>query len=342
MNLNSNRWKALIVDDEAESLRLLGYIFKDDFELSFAQNGLIALEKAKQIQPDVIILDIVMLEMDGFEVCKRLKSVKETAKIPVIFITGAADVNTEKKAFEMGGAEFITKPINPTLVKTRVNNVLKVHNQKKAWEMEIRKKTRELREVQKAAVSMLGIAGHVNDGSMNKHIWRMAHYSALLAMEAGWAKKDIQYMKLAASMHDTGKIGISDNILKKPGKLNEEEQRFMQAHTQIGYDILSQSQTPLFKMAAEIALYHHERWNGTGYPTGISGEEIPESARIVAITDVFDALTVKRPYKEEWTSDRSFEEIKKMSGTYFDPRLVDLFLSIKPKILQGMEKYGRL
>ena len=338
---NTKKWKALIVDDQAENLRLLGYLLNDEFELGFAQNGFDALVKANEFKPDIILLDIMMPKMDGYEVCKKLKSDSKTSDIPVIFITGAADIANEKKAFEVGGSDFITKPINPSLVLLRVNNILELYNQKKACKLEIVKRTEELEEIQKSAIFMLGTAGHYNDDFTGVHIWRMASYSALLAQAVGWKAKECKNLQMAASMHDTGKIGISDTILRKPGKFNQEEHCIMQTHTKIGYNILSKSRTPLFEMAAQIALNHHERWDGTGYPNGLKGEKIPESARIVAIADVFDALTMKRPYKEEWEAERSFQEIEAMSGTFFDPVLVEKFLSIKDKILNAMEKYRK-
>ncbi len=180
---------------------------------------------------------------------------------------------------------------------------------------------------------MLGDAGHFNDTDTGEHIWRMAAYSAAIAIAVGWPKHEAERLKLAATMHDTGKIGIADNILKVPRKLTDEEWETMKMHSQIGYDILSKSSNPIFQMAAEIALGHHERWDGTGYPKGLSGEGIPMCARIVAISDVFDALTMKRPYKEAWSITQALEFIQQGAGSHFDPNLVKLFFSIKDEII---------
>jgi putative two-component system response regulator len=187
---------------------------------------------------------------------------------------------------------------------------------------------------------MLGEAGHFNDNDTGVHIWRMAEYSAALAAAIGWDDNDRHLIEMAAPMHDTGKLGIPNAILRKPGKLDEAEWEIMKTHSRIGHDILAKSDAPLFKMAAEIALLHHEKWDGTGYPLGLAGTAIPESARIIALADVFDALTMKRPYKESWSVERAMETMKSATGHHFDPRLMDAFESISPRILQIMEKWS--
>ena len=181
---------------------------------------------------------------------------------------------------------------------------------------------------------MLGDAGHYNDPYTGDHIWRMAAYSAALARAAGWTPSQVEMMELAAPTHDTGKIGIPHAILKAPRGLSAEEWPIMQQHAQIGYEILRKTDNPVFKMAAEIARYHHEKWDGSGYPAGLKGEQIPESARIVAIADVFDALSSKRPYKEAWTVEATMKTLQQSSGSHFEPRLLALFFDIMPEILQ--------
>ena len=200
-------------------------------------------------------------------------------------------------------------------------------------------RTQELEESQKAAIFMLGEAGHFNDTDTGDHIWRMASYAGALAKAAGWPEHMAERVELAAPMHDTGKIGTPDGILKAPRKLTAEEWEIMQQHARIGFGILSKSTTPIFTMAAEIALCHHEKWDGSGYPTGLSGNAIPESARITAIADVFDALTMKRPYKEPWSIEDSMTEIQKGSGSHFEARLVEFFEGILPKIVKIKEEW---
>ncbi|WP_331001659.1 HD-GYP domain-containing protein [Methylicorpusculum oleiharenae] len=180
---------------------------------------------------------------------------------------------------------------------------------------------------------MLGEAGHYNDNDTGVHIWRMAAYSRALAKKLGWSGQQYELLEMAAAMHDTGKIGIPDKVLRKPGKLDADEWRIMQTHTQIGYDILSKSDAPLFKLAAEIALNHHEKWDGGGYPNGLERENIPESARIVAIADVFDALAMNRPYKDAWPLENILDYMNESAGHHFDPQILNAFMSVLPDIL---------
>jgi putative two-component system response regulator len=181
---------------------------------------------------------------------------------------------------------------------------------------------------------MLGMAGHYNDTDTGVHIWRMSAYARELACALGWSATACVELELAAPMHDTGKIGIPGSILRKPGKLDAAEWEIMKQHARIGYEILSRSDAPVFRLAAEIALRHHERWDGSGYPDGLAGEAIPESARIVAIADVFDALTMKRPYKEAWPIDKTLATMRESSGTHFDPGMLERFIEILPRLLE--------
>ncbi|MBF0463346.1 MAG: HD domain-containing protein, partial [Magnetococcales bacterium] len=183
------------------------------------------------------------------------------------------------------------------------------------------------------AIHMMGQAGHYNDSDTGVHIWRMAAYTSALATACNWDEDDCRLIELAAPMHDTGKIGIPDSILRKPGKLDAAEWEIMKTHARIGHDILSQSDAPVFQMAAEIALRHHEKWDGAGYPDALAGTSIPESARIVALADVFDALTMNRPYKDAWPIERVMATLQESAGGHFEARLVDIFVSILPQIL---------
>ncbi len=318
----------LIVDDTETNIDLLLEVLGDAYELSVATNGQDALEVIGEQIPDLILLDIMMPGMDGYEVCRRLKAEPAWARIPVIFITAMSEVADEAKGFEVGGVDYITKPISPPIVQARVKTHLALADQQRACELTVERQVGEIRQAQKDAIFMLGQAGHYNDEHTGVHIWRMAAYARALAKAAHWPVIDQLLLQLAAPMHDMGKIGTPDSILKKPAKLTDEEWVIMRQHTTIGHEILSVSKAPVFVLAAEIALSHHERWEGGGYPHNLSGEEIPESARIVAIADVFDALTMRRPYKEPWTMDRAMEYIADSKG-HFEPRLAELFLSIR-------------
>lgn len=314
--------KILIVDDEPNNLQELRQILKDHYQLTFAHNGEKALQAAVNHLPHLILLDIMMPGINGYEVCRRLKSNPLTQHIPVIFITVMNEIEDEARGFDVGGVDYIQKPVSSPIVLRRVQTHLSLVRAK------------ELEYSQKAAIFMLGEAGHYNDTDTGVHIWRMSVFARLLAEAAGWSSEQTELMGLAAAMHDTGKIGIPDSILKAPRKLTPEEWVIMQSHSKIGANILGKSKTPIFNMAAEIALYHHEKWNGCGYPSGLVGEAIPESARIVAIADVFDSLTMVRPYKRAWSIEEATAEIKNSSGSHFEPRLVGLFEQVLPEILR--------
>ena len=328
------QWTILVVDDEPINLKVLQYILKDSFGLVFARDGETAIEAAEKHRPDLILLDIMMPGMDGYEVCRHLKANPSTSKIPVIFVTALSNDEDESKGFATGGVDYITKPVSAPIVLARVKTHLALHDQQIACETTIMHRTAELEKSHRSAIYMLGEAGHFNDSDTGVHIWRMAAYAKAIAQAAGWPVHHAEMLEMAAPMHDTGKIGIPDAILKKPSQLDAEEWKIMKTHTTIGHSILSKSDAPLFQMAADIAHAHHEKWDGTGYPTGKKGATIPESARIVAIADIFDALTMRRPYKEAWTTEASLAEIKRSSNTHLDPNLVELFMSIEDKILE--------
>ena len=313
--------KILLVDDEPNNLQLLRQILRSSYQLIFAHNGQSALAAVAAHHPDLILLDVMMPDLDGYEVCRRLKADPLTHDIPVIFVTAMGDVDDEAAGFDVGAVDYIHKPVSPAIVIRRVQTHLSLVHIK------------ELEDSQREAIYMLSAAGHYNDNDTGLHIWRMAAYARALAEAIGWPEHLAERLELAAPLHDTGKIGIPDGILKAPRKLTEEEWVTMRQHSLIGYEILQCSNTPIFKMAAEIALYHHEKWDGSGYPKGLAGDNIPQSAQIVAIADVFDALTMKRSYKEAWSVEASLEEMRANSGTHFNPALQTIFLNILPKIL---------
>lgn len=302
------------------------------YQLFFATNGIDAIEAAKKVMPDIILMDIMMPEMDGYEVCKRLKADKNTAKIPVIFITAMNAAEDERLGFEVGGVDYITKPISPSILLARVSTHLALYDQQIACQKKVMERTLELEVIQRAALFMLGEAGDYNDTDTGVHIWRMAAYSSVIGRCLNWSVENCRMLELAASMHDIGKIGIPDSILKKNGALSDDEWKIMKTHSEIGYSILSKSNTSLFITASDIALFHHEKWDGTGYPRGLKEQHIPETARIVAVADVFDALTMKRPYKYAWSVEKAIEEIKKGAGSHFDPEIVQCFINREQEI----------
>lgn len=317
----------LIVDDEPVNLATLRQILEPEYHLVFARNGAEAIAAVAKHHPSLILLDIKMPDIDGYTVCRTLKANPESEGIPVIFVTSLSDMGNEEAGFAVGCVDYLIKPVYPGIVRARVRTHLSLV------------RTSQLEKSHRDAIFMLGEAGHYNDNDTGVHIWRMAAYSKALASALGWPAANCDLLELAAPMHDTGKIGIPDAVLRKPAALTTEEWVIMKTHPRIGYQILSQSDAPLFKLAAEIALRHHEKWDGSGYPDGLSGEEIPESARIVAIADVFDALSMKRPYKEAWPLDRILEYIDAKAGQDFDPKFIKVFMGIMPSILEIMKDW---
>lgn len=311
----------LCADDEPYNLGILRMALKEKHSLVFARSGQETLQAVDKHRPALILLDVQMPDMNGYEVCSQLKSNKRTQDIPIIFVTGMTQEIDEKAGFDAGAVDYITKPISVPIVQARVRTHLSLV------------KADKLQNSYHDAIHMLGKAGHYNDTDTGVHIWRMAAYSRALAERVGWDKERCNLLELAAPMHDTGKIGIPDAVLKKPGKLTDDEWIIMKTHTSIGHGILKQSNAPLFQLAGEIALSHHEKWDGTGYPHGLSGEATPESARIVAVADVFDALSMKRPYKEAWPLDQTLDFLKKSAGSHLEARLVEAFMDILPAIV---------
>jgi putative two-component system response regulator len=311
----------LVADDEPHNLAALRQILSPNHALVYARSGKETLSAVEKHHPSLILLDVSMPDMDGYSVCRQLKASARTEDIPVIFVTSLSEARDEAYGFAVGAVDYIIKPVNAAIVNARVKTHLSLVQ------------ATQLEKSYRAAISMLGLAGHYNDNDTGVHIWRMAAYSVAIARGAGWAEEACQLLELAAPMHDMGKIGIPDVILKKPGPLTDEEWVVMRTHAKIGYDILSTSDAPIFLLAAEIALNHHEKWDGSGYPRGSSGKDIPESARIVAISDVFDALTMERPYKSAWPVERVIATLRDGHGRHFDPDLLDLFFDIMPTIL---------
>ena len=312
----------LCVDDDPANLAILRETLKDEYSLVFACSGLESLHAVDKHRPSLILLDVQLPDLDGYAICRRLKAQPDTADIPVIFVTGQTGEADEQAGFDAGGVDYVTKPVRPSIVRARVRAHLSLVS------------AARLEQAYRDAIYMLGAAGHYNDSDTGMHIWRMAAYSRELAKAAGWEPECCALLELAAAMHDTGKIGIPTPILNKPGKLDPAEWEIMKTHARIGHEILSRSQAPLFQLAAEVALCHHERWDGSGYPQGLAGIEIPESARIIAVADVFDALSMQRPYKKSWPVDEILELLDEGAGHHFDPRMVRLFMSILPAIIE--------
>ncbi|WP_221795739.1 HD domain-containing phosphohydrolase [Oceanobacter mangrovi] len=317
----------LVVDDEPQNLATLRQILSPDYKLIFARSGEEALQMAARHLPVLVLLDMDMPGMSGLETCRSLRQQPQFAQLPIIFVTSHSSPEDETAAFDAGAVDFITKPVSAPVVRARVRTHLSLV------------RSARLERVSRDAINMLGMAGHFSDSDTGAHIWRMAAFSATLAKAIGWDSERSSLLELAAPMHDTGKIGIPAHILKKPGPLTDDEWEIMRRHPQIGHDILCCSDEPVFRLAAEIAICHHERWDGKGYPNSLKGEEIPESARIVAIADVFDALTMDRPYKDAWPLEKTLAVMEEGAGHHFDPHMWEIFKAVLPEILAVKEEW---
>ncbi|MCQ8877254.1 two-component system response regulator [Pseudoalteromonas shioyasakiensis] len=313
MDLSIERPRVLVVDDEPANLKVMREVLANQYRLSFAKSGEAALALVEKEPPKLILLDIMMPDMNGFEVCQRLKENPHTQHIPIIFVTALADESDEFKGFEIGAVDYITKPISPAIVRARVKTHLSLVQ------------AEQLKLAHVDLVHRLGRAAEYKDTDTGEHIVRMSKYSKILALAYGMDEHHAELLKQAAPMHDIGKIGIPDAILLKPGKLTHEEFDYMKQHAIIGAQILENSSSPLLQLAHVLAMEHHEKWDGSGYPNGVKGEEISIEGRIVAIADVFDALTSKRPYKKAWSVDEALTHMREQAGKHFDPQLIDLF-----------------
>ncbi len=338
----------LIVDDVPKNLLVLGSILSSKgYHFTPACSGEQALKIIEKRPPDLILLDVMMPDMDGYEVSETLKESSETKEIPIIFLTARVEPEDIVKGFEAGGVDYITKPFNPTELLARIRTHLELRQARKELskqniilEKKIKERTKELYDSRVEVAHRLVFAAEYKDPETGSHIRRMSHYSALIARAYGLNEKECEQILIASSMHDLGKIGIPDNILLKPGKLEKDEWEIMKTHSNIGAKILANSNSTLIKAAQIIAISHHEKWNGSGYPQGLKKEAIPLIGRITAVADVFDALTSRRPYKEAWSIDKAVEEIKAGKESHFDPELVDKFLESLPEILNIKERFS--
>lgn len=319
----------------------------DWYDIGIATNTAMANSWLRHRQPDVILLDSVTDQYDRkHRYSQQLKMTgSKTQGIPIVLL--AHNQEQLLDSYQLDVVDCLLLPISLDELKRRVRVHVTLRQTQKylldhnaSLEQHVCTRTVELENSQRAAIHMLGEAGHYNDTDTGVHIWRMAAYCAELAKACGWSETDCRYLELAAPMHDTGKIGIPDKVLRKQGPLDANEWEVMKGHTTIGWQILSLCKQPLFSTAAEIAYSHHEKWDGSGYPQGLKGEDIPESARIVAIADVFDALTMKRPYKKAWSNADAVAEVSRSAGTHFDPEMTEMFIDIMPRIEELQTRFN--
>ncbi len=356
--------KVMIVDDEEFNISLIQAYLEDAgyHEFVACSDSTQALDLIRENRPDLILLDIMMPQVDGLEILEKLRQFEEFRNLPVLILTASKDEQVERKALELGATDFLSKPVRPSQLAPRVRNALTVkahhdHLEHHATilKKQVRIRTAELAESRQDLIRCLALAGEYRDDDTGHHVIRVGLYAGIIARELGFDDDFVDLLEKAAELHDVGKIGIPDAVLLKPGKLDSDEFEIMKKHAEIGRTIiqpkntdelstqrkhvnleksktLSASQNAVVTMAALIAETHHEKWNGSGYPKGLAGEEIPIEGRITAVADVFDALGSKRPYKDAFPLAKCIAILKEGHGSHFDPRVLDAFFRRQEKI----------
>ena len=337
--------RILIVDDETSNISSLETILRADgyTQIAATDDPRRALTLVRETQPDLVILDLNMPLMDGFDVMHQVRALHEKyAFLPVMVVSGDYAEEVKRKALAAGAQDFLTRPFDAIEIQLRVQNLLEarflhvqLRDQNENLEQRVHERTLELesaqlelKEAQIEIIVRLAMAAEFRDKGTGDHTRRVGLIASLIAQSLELSAHDVELIRRAAPLHDVGKIGVADPILLKAGKLDAAEFETVKTHCRIGAQVLAGGQAELVQMAERIALYHHEHWDGTGYPTGISGEAIPIEARILAVADVFDALTHQRPYKQAWPLEQALEEIEYQSGRQFDPTVVNAFLSL--------------
>jgi len=337
----------LVVDDTPDNLSLMSALLRDEYRVKVANHGDKALRIVQEDPPDLILLDVMMPDLDGYEVCRRLKAMPQARELPVIFLTAKSEVADETLGFSLGAVDYITKPISPPIVLARVRTHLLLkqsqdflRDKAEYLEAEVARRGAELAAIQDVTILAMASLAETRDNDTGNHIRRTQHYVRALALQLrndpryapqlGDAAIELLYK--SAPLHDIGKVGIPDHILLKPGKLTPEEWEIMKTHAEIGAQAIAQAEADstrpveFLRIAQEIARCHHEKWDGSGYPGGLAGEQIPVSARLMALADVFDALICARVYKPAMPMDEAYRIIVAGSGSHFDPDVVDAFI----------------
>ena len=347
------RAKILGVDDTKTNIEVLEGILSAHYDVIVAMNGKKALFLAEKVHPDLILLDVMMPEMDGYETLRQIRQNPAIKDIPVFFLTAKSDSQSERQGLDLGAVDYIAKPFLPELILLRIKNQLEYKRQRDHLHELVAEKTDDLRKTLKVLLTSLGALAEYRDPETGEHIRRtqliVQRLAQALLNEGKFSdyiisNEYVDYYATAAPLHDIGKVGIQDEILRKPGRLNEEERKVMMMHPQMGYDVLLGATrelggSPMVRIAADMALAHHERWDGEGYPNGLKGDQIPIGARLMAVADVYDALVSKRPYKDPYPHEVAVREIVKGRGTQFDPDVVDAFLKIADSLPDIYEQF---
>ena len=342
--------RLLFVDDEPnvlDGLHRLLHDHREMWDMTFLPNAEEAIQKCSENDYDVIVTDFSMPGKNGLALLQTLRNTERTKDIPIVILTGINDKDLKHEALELGATDLLNKPVDREDLLARLQNCLRlksyldeINANNAILGQKVKERTKELEETRLQVIRRLGRAAEFKDNETGMHVIRMSLYSALLATRAGVEKEECDLLLNAAPMHDIGKIGIPDRILLKPEKLDPEEWKIMKTHVSIGADILSGDDSDLLKLARTIALEHHEKWDGSGYPHGLKGTEISLAGRIVSLCDVFDALTSERPYKSAWTIEEALIFIEEQKGIHFDPTLADHMKEMVPEILDIRKRFS--
>jgi putative two-component system response regulator len=319
----------LIVDDELSGRETLQSVLEGEgYELEMAENGLQAIEKAKNLLPDVIVLDVMMPGMTGFEVCQRIRSDPQIAEIPIIILTALDDRESLLNALKAGADDFISKPFDRYELRVRLLGITRLNRYQKLVQdrARLREANEHLLAAYEATIEGWSRALDLRDKETEDHTRRVTQLTIKLAEASGMSADEILHVRRGSLLHDMGKIGVPDSILHKPAALTDEEWTIMRKHPQLVYELLYSVE--YLRPALNIPYCHHEKWDGTGYPRGLKGEQIPLDARLFAVVDVWDALTYDRPYRPAWSQEEALIFIREQSGSHFDPQVVDLFFRV--------------
>lgn len=353
----------LVVDDTPENISLVSSLLRDHYKVKIATNGERALKVAATgTKPDIILLDIMMPVMDGYEACRQLKANPETRDIPIIFLTAKFELEDEVMGLDLGAVDYITKPIVPSILMARLSTHLELKraqdflkDQNQYLESEVQRRTKEVTAIQEVTIHAMASLAETRDNETGNHIRRTQYYVKVLAEKIRHHPRFsqvldddtiIELLFKSAPLHDIGKVGVPDNILLKPGRFDDKEFEIMKTHTTLGRDAIINAEKrlglslPFLSFAKEIAYSHQEKWDGTGYPEGLSGDDIPISGRLMAIADVYDALISRRVYKEGMPHEKAVQIIKEGKDSHFDPDMVDGFLEIADEFLAIAQRYS--
>ena len=337
----------LVVDDSKNNIDILVELLSKEYGVIPALSGQKALQIVQKMSIDLVLLDIVMPDMNGYAVCEILKQNEETKNIPVIFITAKTDIESIGKAFDIGGIDYVSKPLNHREILSRISAHLALYEQKKILETTKQRLERdnsrlvkEIIDTQKEVIFKMGSIAELRSKETGNHVKRVAKYSKLLALEYGLSQEEASVLEQASPMHDIGKVATPDEILKKPGKLTPQEFEIMKEHAVLGYEMIKGSQRELLKTASIVAYEHHEKWDGSGYPRGLAGDEIHIYGRITAVADVFDALGSDRCYKKAWDDEKIFELFREQKGKHFEPKLIEIFFDNLEKFYEIRKEFS--